>query len=110
MSWLALVSLLLLSWIPIGGLLRLPVFLRVPLIIIWIGCALWTGYIFIIKLLLKHTSLEQMAFKIEKSYPGVQLITAHVGRAYCREDVGNAFDVLSNTDRMRFDFAAKTND
>jgi len=32
-----------------------------------------------------------------------------VGRAYCPEDVGNAFEVLSNTKNMVFDFSANTN-
>ena len=35
--------------------------------------------------------------EIEYNYPNVKLIVAHVGRAYCPEDVGNAFEVLSNT-------------
>ncbi|MCL5999697.1 MAG: amidohydrolase, partial [Chloroflexi bacterium] len=34
---------------------------------------------------------------------------AHVGRAYCPEDVGNAFEVLAETKRMFFDFSANTN-
>ena len=54
-------------------------------------------------------NLAQM-IEIEKTYPGVQVIIAHVGRAYCPEDVGNAFDVLSETEQMRFDFSANTND
>ena len=28
--------------------------------------------------------------EIKKSYPNVKLIVAHVRRAYCQEDVGNA--------------------
>jgi hypothetical protein len=47
--------------------------------------------------------------EIEKNYPGIRLIIAHVGRAYCNEDVGNAFDVLKSTKNMVFDFAANTN-
>ncbi|MHC4124386.1 MAG: amidohydrolase family protein [Planctomycetota bacterium] len=53
-------------------------------------------------------NLEQM-LEIERSYPNVKLIIAHVGRAYCIEDVGNAFDVLSETKNMMFDFSANTN-
>jgi predicted TIM-barrel fold metal-dependent hydrolase len=48
--------------------------------------------------------------EIEKKYPGVQVILAHVGRAYCPEDVGDAFEVLAETEHLRFDFAANTND
>ncbi len=47
--------------------------------------------------------------EIEKKYPNVKLIIAHVGRAYCNEDVGNAFEVLSGTKNMMFDFSANTN-
>ena len=39
----------------------------------------------------------------------MQLIVAHVGRAYCPEDVGNAFELLSETKNMVFDFAANSN-
>ena len=34
---------------------------------------------------------------------------AHVGRAYCDHDVGNAFDVLAESKRMYFDICANTN-
>ena len=37
------------------------------------------------------------------------MIIAHVGRAYCPEDVGDAFDVLKDARRMCFDFSANTN-
>ncbi|MBN1837916.1 MAG: amidohydrolase family protein, partial [Spirochaetales bacterium] len=47
--------------------------------------------------------------EIERRYPGVRLILAHVGRAYCSEDVGNAFEVLKDTERLVFDFSANTN-
>ncbi len=47
--------------------------------------------------------------QIERDYPNIKLIVAHVGRAYCAEDVGNAFDILSQTKRMSFDFCANTN-
>ena len=48
--------------------------------------------------------------EIEKRYPGARLIIAHVGRAYCPEDVGNAFEVLSDTENLLFDFSANCND
>jgi predicted TIM-barrel fold metal-dependent hydrolase len=47
--------------------------------------------------------------EIERRYPHLRLIIAHVGRAYCVEDVGDALDVLGKTERMCFDFSANTN-
>jgi predicted TIM-barrel fold metal-dependent hydrolase len=53
-------------------------------------------------------NLEQM-IEIERRYPEIRVIIAHIGRAYCIEDVGDAFDVLRDTERMLFDFSANTN-
>jgi hypothetical protein len=53
-------------------------------------------------------NLSQM-LEIEQNYPYIKLIIAHVGRAYCPEDVGDAFTVLARTKRMMFDFSANTN-
>jgi uncharacterized protein len=47
--------------------------------------------------------------EIENRYPDIKLVIAHVGRAYCQEDVGNAFEVLSVTKNVMFDFSANTN-
>jgi uncharacterized protein len=47
--------------------------------------------------------------EIENRYPDIKLVIAHVGRAYCLEDVGNAFEVLSVTKNVLFDFSANTN-
>jgi predicted TIM-barrel fold metal-dependent hydrolase len=47
--------------------------------------------------------------EIEQRYPNLKLVLAHVGRAYCEEDVGNAFEVLGKTERLTFDFSANTN-
>ena len=44
--------------------------------------------------------------EIEEKYPNVKLIVAHIGRAYAREDFGDAFEVLKSTKNMRFDFTA----
>lgn len=52
-------------------------------------------------------NLAQM-LEIEEKYPDIKLIIAHVGRAYCPEDLGNAFEVLKSTKKMRFDFSANT--
>ncbi len=53
-------------------------------------------------------NLSQL-LEIERRYPAVQLIVAHVGRAYCPEDVGGAFDALRDTEHMVFDISANTN-
>jgi predicted TIM-barrel fold metal-dependent hydrolase len=53
-------------------------------------------------------NLAQM-LEIEKNWPGAKLIIAHVGRAYCDEDVGDAFEVLRGTRNMAFDFSGNTN-
>ena len=53
-------------------------------------------------------NLAQM-LEIEERYPNLQLIVAHVGRAYCPEDVGDAFQILAKTRRMNFDFSASSN-
>lgn len=47
--------------------------------------------------------------EIERTYPNIKMIIAHVGRAYCPEDVGDAFAVLAQTEKMMFDFSANTN-
>lgn len=55
-------------------------------------------------------NLAQM-LKIERRYPKVRLIIAHVGRAYCREDMGDSLEVLGRETRnMLFDFSANTNE
>jgi hypothetical protein len=54
-------------------------------------------------------NIAQM-IEIEKNWPKVRVIIAHVGRAYCDEDVGDAFTKLSVTKNMVFDLSANTND
>ncbi len=46
--------------------------------------------------------------EIDKRYPKLKTIIAHVGRAYCPEDSGNAFDVLKDTENIMFDISANT--
>jgi predicted TIM-barrel fold metal-dependent hydrolase len=54
-----------------------------------------------------RVNLKQLV-EIEKNYPNVKLIIAHVGRAYCPEDVGDAFEVLAESHKMMFDISANT--
>jgi len=44
--------------------------------------------------------------EIEEKYPNLKLVVAHIGRAYSKEDIGNAFDILGKTKNMYFDFTA----
>ncbi|MDD3214048.1 MAG: amidohydrolase family protein [Eubacteriales bacterium] len=46
---------------------------------------------------------------IKRMYPRIRLILAHVGRAYCREDVGDALEQLSVFNDLLFDFSANCN-
>ena len=52
-------------------------------------------------------NLQQM-LEIERCYPRIKLVIAHIGRAYCPEDIGNAFEVLQESQHMLFDFSANT--
>jgi uncharacterized protein len=47
--------------------------------------------------------------EIEERYKDLHLILAHVGRAYCNEDVGDALEILSKTERLTADISANTN-
>ena len=44
--------------------------------------------------------------EIKEEFPNVKLIIAHIGRAYVKEDVGNAFEVLAPYKDLMFDFCA----
>ena len=48
--------------------------------------------------------------EIEEKYPNVKLVVAHIGRAYSKEDMGDAFETLKHTKNMMFDFCANTCD
>lgn len=52
-------------------------------------------------------NLKQLV-EIEKAFPNLRLIVAHLGRAYCPEDLGDALDVLRRTGRLYFDLSANT--
>ncbi|MFC1582477.1 amidohydrolase family protein [Planctomycetota bacterium] len=53
-------------------------------------------------------NLEQM-LEIDRRYPDLQCIIAHVGRAYCDEDLGDAMAQLAGTVNLKFDISANTN-
>lgn len=44
--------------------------------------------------------------EIEEKYPNIKLIIAHIGRAYSKEDIGNAFDLIGKGKNTYFDFTA----
>lgn len=44
--------------------------------------------------------------EIEERYPNLKLIIAHIGRAYAKEDIGNAFDIIGKGENTYFDFTA----
>ncbi len=46
--------------------------------------------------------------EIKRRFPNIKLILAHIGRAYCAADIGNAFEVLSEAPDLMFDFSANT--
>jgi len=48
--------------------------------------------------------------EIEKKFPNVKLVVAHIGRAYSKQDIGDAFEILKNTKNMMFDFTANVCD
>ncbi|MBQ1250154.1 MAG: amidohydrolase family protein, partial [Clostridia bacterium] len=48
----------------------------------------------------------QQILEIKREFPNVRLIIAHIGRAYTKEDVGNAFDYLTEAPDLMYDFCA----
>ena len=46
--------------------------------------------------------------EIRREFPRVRLIVAHIGRAYTKEDIGNAFDLLTTEPETMYDFAANS--
>ena len=48
--------------------------------------------------------------EIEQKYPDLQLLVAHLGRAYANEDLGDALEYLKHTEKTVWDFTANTND
>ena len=54
-------------------------------------------------------NLKQL-LEIDEKYPNAKVIIAHIGRAYADIDAGDAFNVLSDTRNLLFDFSANTNE
>ena len=48
----------------------------------------------------------QQILEIKREFPNVRLIVAHVGRAYTKEDVGDAFEYLKQAPDLMYDFCA----
>lgn len=46
--------------------------------------------------------------EIKQQFPDIRLIIAHIGRAYVRSDVGNAFEELAECSDLLFDFCANS--
>lgn len=46
--------------------------------------------------------------EINDNYPNAKVIVAHIGRAYCDEDFGDGFEVLSQCKNLYVDFTANT--
>ena len=44
--------------------------------------------------------------ELKHEFPNVRLIIAHIGRAYTRGDVGNAFETLDKLPDLMYDFSA----
>ena len=44
--------------------------------------------------------------ELKKEFPHIELIVAHIGRAYCENDVGDAFEFLAQCPDLMFDFSA----
>jgi len=51
----------------------------------------------------------QEMIEIGQKYPHVKTIIAHIGRAYCDHEVGDAFRRLEEAPGLLFDFSANTN-
>ena len=50
-------------------------------------------------------NLAQIA-EIKEEFPNIRLIIAHIGRAYVRKDIGNAFETLDRYPDLMYDFTA----
>ena len=48
--------------------------------------------------------------ELKKEFPHIGLIIAHIGRAYCENDIGDAFEFLAQCPDLMFDFSANSCD
>jgi len=48
----------------------------------------------------------QQILEIKREFPNVLLVVAHIGRAYTRGDIGDAFDRLTQASDLLYDFCA----
>lgn len=53
---------------------------------------------------------QRQLIEIDQRYPNAKVIVAHIGRAYADVDAKDAFNILSNTRNLLFDFSANTNE
>ena len=58
---------------------------------------------------LKDPANIAQLLEIEERYQNIKLIVAHVGRAYAKSDIGDAFEKLKHTKNMCFDISANVN-
>ncbi|MBC8235963.1 hypothetical protein H8E77_40980, partial [bacterium] len=72
LTWLAYLAAILGIELILDSLLPLPRFVRMAMVVIFLGCALWFGYVYIVKRIMRDTSRNRVAAYIEKSYPGME--------------------------------------
>jgi len=59
---------------------------------------------------LRDPDNQKQLMEIDKQYPNAKVIVAHMGRAYSMEDAGDAFEVLSKSENLLFDFSANSSE
>jgi len=72
LTWIAYLAAILGIELILDSLLPLPRFLRMAMVVIFLGCALWFGYVYIVKRIMRDTSRNRVAAYIEKGYPGME--------------------------------------
>jgi hypothetical protein len=70
--WLSCLSAIAILWFVIGGMLHPHAVLRGTLMILCTLLLIISGYFFFIRILIKRTSIDQIAFKIEQYFPELQ--------------------------------------
>ncbi|HGJ65143.1 TPA: hypothetical protein ENS27_07105 [bacterium] len=72
MLWLLSISIFAILWFVVGGMLQLNIIFRGVLMILFSLTIIASGYFFLLKTLLKRISVENMAYKIEQTFPELQ--------------------------------------